>query len=111
MCLYFRGLHIADREICISQLADDTTLFLRDASQIHIPINYRKLFSQASGLNLYISKCELMSIKDCTVPTIYNNPVKSEITYLSIVIATNQDKRCTLNFDMDIIKSQRRFNA
>uniref|UniRef100_A0A672PA44 Signal peptide, CUB and EGF-like domain-containing protein 2 n=1 Tax=Sinocyclocheilus grahami TaxID=75366 RepID=A0A672PA44_SINGR len=52
-----------------------------------------------------------MSIKNCTAPTIYNIPVKSEITYLGIVITKNQDKRCTLNFDPVIIKAQRRFNT
>ncbi len=106
-----RGIRIADREIFMSQLADDTTLFLRDASQIPIAINYIKLFSKASGLNLNIGKCELMSIKDCIAPTIFNIPVKSEMTYLGIVITKNQDKRCTLNFDPVIIKAQRRFNA
>ncbi len=48
----FRGIHIADREIFISQLANDTTLILRDASQIPIVINYIKIFSKASGINL-----------------------------------------------------------
>ncbi len=52
-----------------------------------------------------------MSIKDCTAPTIFNIPVKCEITYLGIAITKNLDKRCTLNFDPDIIKSQRRFNS
>jgi len=106
----FRGIHIADREILISQLADDTTLFLRDASQIPIVIHFINIFSKASGLNLNIGKCELMSIKDCTAPSIFNIPVKSEITYLGIAITKHLDKRCTLNFDPVITKAQRRFN-
>ncbi len=76
----FWGIHIADREIFISQLADDTTLILRDVSQIPIVINYIKIVSKALGLNLNRGKCELMSIKDCTAPTVFNIPVKSEIT-------------------------------
>lgn len=79
-----QGIRIADQEIFISQLADETTLFLRDASQIPIAINCIKLFSEASGLNINISKCKLMSIKYCIAPTIYNVPVKSEIKYLLI---------------------------
>jgi len=51
-----QGIH---REVFISQLADDTTLFLRDASQIPLAINCINLFSKASGLNLNLSRCEL----------------------------------------------------
>jgi len=103
-------IHIADREVFISQLVDDTTLFLRDASQIPLAINCINLFSKASGLNLNLSKCELMSIKDCTTPSFYNIPVKSVVTYLGIVVSKDQVNRCTLNFDPVIVKAQRRFN-
>ncbi len=34
-----KGVTIAEREVIISQLADDTTLFLKDESQISLAIN------------------------------------------------------------------------
>ncbi len=49
--------------------------------------------SKASGLNINIGKCELISINKA--PTIFNTPVKSETAYLT----KNPDKRCSLNFD------------
>lgn len=44
-------------------LINDTTLFLKDATQIPLAISAINLFSEASGLNL--QKCELSVIKDC----------------------------------------------
>lgn len=66
-----QGISVADRQIKISQLADDTTLFLREASQIPLSIELIKDFSKASGLYLNLRKCELMAIKNCYVIVIY----------------------------------------
>lgn len=52
-----------------------------------------------------------MSIKECAAPIVYNIPVKSEVTYLDIVITKKQERRCSLNFDPAIIKTQRRFQT
>ncbi len=60
-CLH--GISIADKQIFISQLADDTTLFLQDANQVPLALKYIQQFSKASGLFLNLSKCELMSSK------------------------------------------------
>ncbi len=57
------GISIVDKQILISQLADDTTLFLQDANQVPLALNYIQKFSKASGLFLNLSKCEWMSIK------------------------------------------------
>ncbi|MGL4485161.1 MAG: hypothetical protein ACRCUS_09440, partial [Anaerovoracaceae bacterium] len=43
----------------ISQLTDDTTLFLKDSSQVSVALNILLAFSKASCLNLNINKCEL----------------------------------------------------
>lgn len=40
-----KGISIADKEIIISQLADDTTLFLKDATQVPNAINVIQAFS------------------------------------------------------------------
>ncbi len=106
-----QGITIDDRQIIISQLADDTTLFLNDASQVPLALRLIESFSRASGLCLNINKCELMSIKHCGVSSICNIPVKDQVTYLGIVINKDQKTRCKLNFDPLIVKSQKKFNS
>ena len=67
--------------IIISQLADDTTIFQKNASQIPVAIHVINHFSEASGLCLNINKCELLPLKDCNIKTICNIPIKEEVTY------------------------------
>lgn len=59
------GITIANRHIIISQLADDITVFLRDASQISPAIELIHGFSLASGLKFNLRKCELMAVQEC----------------------------------------------
>lgn len=106
-----QGIRIDDRHIIISQLADDTTLFLNDASQIPLALRLIDSFSRASGLYLNINKCELMSVKSCNAPSICNIPVKDQVTYLGIVINKDQKIRCKLNFDPLIMKTQKKLNS
>lgn len=105
-----QGISIANREITISQVADDTTLFLKDVSQIPKAIEVIQKFSKASGLCLNLNKCELLSLKECNESVLYNIPVKSSVTYLGIVITKNTDEQCKLNFNPIIDKTKRRFN-
>lgn len=51
-----QGINIANNHILISQLADDTTLFL-SSSQIPVAIDYIKVFSKVSGLTLIYVSC------------------------------------------------------
>jgi len=62
-----QGISIAGRDIIISQLADDTTIFLKNASQIPVTIHVISQFSKASGLCLNINKCELLPLKECNI--------------------------------------------
>ncbi len=80
-----KGVTIAEREVIISQLADDTTLFLKDEKQISLAINIIDSFSKASGLCLNIQKCELLAIKDSNKSSVHNIPVK-EKNYLGVLI-------------------------
>ncbi len=64
-----------NREIKISQLADDTTLFLKDKNQIKNAIKLVQAFSDASGLQLNITKCEIIQ-NDSSEQTMFNIPVK-----------------------------------
>lgn len=82
-------ISVAGRQI-ISQLADDTTLFLKDTSQVSTAVEIIQLFLGASGLHLNCNKCELLSVKDYHSPSIYNIPVKEQVMYLGIVVSQDQ---------------------
>ncbi|XDV33381.1 hypothetical protein PO909_003805 [Leuciscus waleckii] len=105
-----QGVGIMGKEIIISQLADDTTLFLKNSDQIPLALDAIKTFSDASGLHLNVLKCELMPIKELSVSSICNIQVKETITYLGIVISKNSKLRCNLNFLPIIEKAKKRFN-
>ena len=105
-----KGLVVANREIFISQLADDTALFLRDASQVSVAINSIQSFSNASGLSLNLNKCELLPVKDCLVASIHGIPVRNSVTYLGTQITKNEQSRCSVNFTPIIEKTQKILN-
>uniref|UniRef100_I3KX85 Reverse transcriptase domain-containing protein n=1 Tax=Oreochromis niloticus TaxID=8128 RepID=I3KX85_ORENI len=105
-----KGLVIANREILISQLADDTALFLRDASQVSVAINNIQPFSKASGLSLNLHKCELLPVKSCSATSIHGIPVRNSVRYLGIQIIKNKQSRCSTNFTPIIDKTLKIFN-
>ncbi len=107
---HLKGITIGNNTIIISQLADDTTLFLYDSSQIPVALSILRPFSEASGLHLNINKCELLSIKNCSVASIEGIAVKNSLTYLGIQI-TKDEYRCSANFKPIITKTQRRCNC
>jgi len=102
------SINILGRELIISQLADDTTLFLKDEFQVSIAINTMEKFSMASGLRLNINKCEIMSIKDCVKSSICNIPVKSELVHLGITITKDQKKKKFIEFRLHYSKNQKK---
>ncbi len=106
-----QGITVANKYILISQLADDTTLFLKDKSQIPVAIELIKCFSKASGLKLNLDKCELLAIKTCSSPSLYSIPVKSQVTYLGVSICKDDKARCRLNFDPVVGKAKSKFNS
>ncbi len=105
-----KGISIFDREIKISQLADDTTLFLHDKSQLSSAIQIVRNFSCASGLKLNMSKCEIMSLHKCDDSLFEGIPVKDTIKYLGILLTKNLVDRQQLNFSSRIKKTQNILN-
>ncbi len=58
-----RGKHTSYfRNYVISQLADDTILFIKNTEQQPKLLKLTGTFSDASGLNLNLQKCEVMLI-------------------------------------------------
>lgn len=103
-------LDVLGTELIISQLADDTTLFLKDDKQISKAINKIKLFSDASGLTLNLKKCELLAIHDTPLKEICNIPIKSEIKYLGTFITKDQNSNSTLNIENKLKECKSKLN-
>lgn len=86
-CEDIKKLDVIGYSLAISQLADDTILFLKDEAQIPTALNVIARFSEASGLHLNLSKCELMAIHDHPSVSLYVIPVKENVKYLGINIS------------------------
>uniref|UniRef100_A0A8C6SMB2 Reverse transcriptase domain-containing protein n=1 Tax=Neogobius melanostomus TaxID=47308 RepID=A0A8C6SMB2_9GOBI len=105
-----KGISIFNREIRISQLADDTALFLKDKNQLQNAISLIEEFTKASGLKLNVSKCELIPIHSCEDLFLETIPVKQSVKYLGIQITKNKATRQQLNVHHRIVKTQSIFN-
>ncbi len=93
-----KGITVDDTEVVITQLADDTVLFLKDASQVAVALKTLEPFSKVSGLRLNINKCELLPVGNCLESLICNIPVRESVTYLGIKIIKDDKIRCPSNF-------------
>lgn len=102
------GISIAGRNIILSQLADDTTLFLKNNLQVKPAIKTIEGFSKASGLCLNLNRCELFALKNCDVTSINDIPVKEKVSFLGILVTKDQQDRCNLNFGTMIKKKSRK---
>lgn len=88
-----KGITLADKVVTLTQLADDTTLFLKDENQISLAIKEISTFSKAYGLSLNLKKCELMAIKNCSLSSIEGIPTRKEVVYLGINITKERKKK------------------
>ena len=59
-----QGLTIFSKQLRLTQLADDTVLFLKDKDQLPAVLQLVGAFSDASGLKLNVNKCEIMCLYD-----------------------------------------------
>lgn len=82
--------------------------FLHDATQVPLALEYIQHFSKASGLVLNLSKCELMSIKECNLSHICNIQIRDQVSYLGIIITKNELERCSVNFNPLIESTQKK---
>ncbi len=104
------GLKIFDREVKISQLADDTALFLKDKSQVKTALDCISKFTKSSGLKLNLHKCEILFIHNSVDLSIENIPVKDSVKYLGIYISKNKITCEQFNFVSKIKKTKHILN-
>ena len=56
------GLQTHNKEIKITLLADDTTLFLKDITSLQTVLNIMQMFRQCSGLKINQSKTSVLQV-------------------------------------------------
>ena len=86
-------------------MADDTTLFLKDKSQLTKAINVIEQFSCASGL-----KCEIVMLYKSDDSSIDVISVKETVRYLGIYLTKNVAAWQQLNFSGQVKKQKNIFN-
>lgn len=102
----FDRLSVFGRQIGISQLADDTAIFLKDQFQINKAIQLVNLFSKASGLHLNLNKCELLAIHGSDLDSLCNIPIKTCVKYLGITITRDSNQSVQENFVKNLSKAK-----
>lgn len=100
------GLTIFDRVVKISQLADDTVLFLRDKGQIRNALYVTGKFSEASCLKHNINKSEMLCLHKIEEKLMFDIPVKRCVKYPGIHISKDMALRQQLNFNPKIKKTR-----
>ena len=60
-----RGIQLGTSEVKVSQLADDTTVFLKDIQSLQTALNTLFMFHQSSGLKLNYAKTEVLGFNHC----------------------------------------------
>ena len=82
-----KGLNIEKKEYKICQLADDTTIFLRDIESVVHLITCLKKFYTCSGLKINLEKSEIIPIGSSRFQNINLSKIISKLT-------VNKNIRC-----------------
>lgn len=104
------GITIFNKEIKITQLADDTAIFLSNKHQVGNAITTVQKFSDASGLKLNTSKCEILCLYECNEQMVNNINVKKSVKYLGVYICKDPSERQNQNFLPKLKKTRNIFN-
>lgn len=110
-CVQVEGIRIGDNSLTISQLADDTCLFLQDDTQVPIVLQALNMFSRASGLTINKNKCEILTVHESDLVSIEGIKVKKEVKYLGITLSKSTSERISQNFHPKIENSKSIFNC
>ncbi len=110
-CDDIQQLNATGCSLIISQLADNTTLFPKNETQIPKALNVISLFLEASGLYLNLSKCELMAIHDHPLISLVGIPIENEVEYLGITVSKDLRYREKAKFEGILKKSKSILNT
>ncbi|KAI2650693.1 hypothetical protein H4Q32_000737 [Labeo rohita] len=102
-----KGINIGENTLIISQLADDTCLFLKNDSQVAVALNEFNLFSKASGLVVNSNKSEILYVHDSNKNSVNGIKVKRHVKYLGVDISRSDSDHLHHNFQprLDYIKN------
>ncbi|KAF7650888.1 hypothetical protein LDENG_00119260 [Lucifuga dentata] len=104
-------LDVLGKSVIISQLADDTTIFMKQLSEVPKILHCINSFSKASGLKLNLNKCELMPIHQSNLSEAYDIPIKSAVKYLGIFISKDSTESENNNIWKIINECQTKLNS
>ena len=107
------GIQAGNEEIYITQIADDTTLFVRDKSSLEKILSGLQKFHKNAGLKLNKEKAEAMLLGNCSINlSQYGISVqKGNIQILSIKISKNLSDIENINFYEKLIQIKNILNV
>ena len=102
-----KGILFGDKEIKLSQLADDTTIFLRDKESIQHMLILLEHFHKCAGLKLNKDKTEAINLGRRDIDNKYENGiryVKGPVKILGIWIGKDFEEMIEKNFENKVKK-------
>ena len=109
-----KGIKVEDKEVKISQLADDTTCFLSDEDSANKILEKLELFSKISGLKCNRDKTEAIWIGQSTDNPDGNVNVKwktKSFSTLGVTFCLDENEMCDLNMNRKIANIKNIFNV
>ena len=96
------GVCLNNKEVKISLLADDTTLFLNDINSLQNALNVMDKFRKCSGLKLNKTKTQILQVgmKDWNLNALSLKCVKEKIYTLGTWFYKEQNQTNTINYDI-----------
>lgn len=107
----FTGIDVFGKELKISQLADDTTIFLKSTEEVSMALSALSKFSDVSGLKLNLKTCEILSLNNTDLTEICGIPVKDTVTYLGIKISKDPKEVMNNNLLPVVEAIKKKFNC
>lgn len=106
------GIHVDDTEIKITQLADDTTLFLHDLDALEVALELLDKFRVCSGLKLNITKTEIFYLGNTNhrPNKLGLKEVDTTFQALGIYFCSNTNEMITRNFEDRFTKFKNTLN-
>ena len=84
-----RGIHVGPKEIELTMLADDITLFLKDLQSLDIVLDFLKRFRRYSGLKINKEKSHVLPLSNNSGKQLNDLPIKgcNSMTILGIKVS------------------------